>query len=469
MATTQTPTSGEMCRLTICGPASRIELAVPVHVPLADLLPTFLEHLGSDLAAAGFGHDGWVLQRLGEPPLAEDMGAAGLGLFDGDVLHLRPRADQLPPVDFDDLVDGVATATADRPDRWRPETTRRFVLYLVGVVLGLGMAVVPMSGTGTRSALVAGAAGLVLLLGSAAASRALGDRAAGILLASGAIGFTAIAGLALPVGADRPLTASALVSASGLLAAGTWAATVAGLARPAVGGVLAGLTATAFAAFLTAMGGLLVMLGVTGRVGAAAIVLAATLAIGAAVPVLASRFAGLRIAPLPTNQAEFQEGIDPEPSRVVLERTARAHEHVGSLYLGLGAVATGCLLILGTTPGISAPVLTAVASLLLLLHGRDLFGVPARLAVFAPGVTGSATLLLGLALDLNVTVRPLVVAGLLIAAGLLLAVAHALPGRRMLPHWGRIADLSHTASAMAIIPLVLAVVGVYARARAGWQ
>ena len=57
----------------------------------------------------------------------------------------------------------------------------------------------------------------------------------------------------------------------------------------------------------------------------------------------------------------------------------------------------------------------------------------------------------------------------LIVAGLLLSVAHVLPGRRMLPHWGRIADLAHTGTAIAVIPLVLSAVGVYARARAGWQ
>ncbi|GLY83550.1 type VII secretion integral membrane protein EccD [Actinoallomurus iriomotensis] len=468
MSTPQTLGSGEMCRLTICGPASRIELAVPAHVPVADLLPTFLEHLGPELAAAGFGHDGWVLQRLGEPPLDEDLGTAALGLYDGDVLHLRPRADHLPPVDFDDLVDGVATGTADRPDRWRPETTRRFVLGLVGAALAVGMAVAPMSGTGTLVALTAGAASVVLLLGAAAASRALGDRAAGVILAAGAVGFTAVAGLALPAGDGRHLTAAALVSAPGLLAAGAWSATAAALARPAVGGTLAGFTATAFAAALTALGGLLVSLKLTGAAGAAAVVLAVTLAAGATVPVIASRFAGLRIAPLPTSPEEFQQGIDPEPSRVVLERTARAHEHIGSLYLGLGVIAAACLVVLGTTPGISARTLAAVGSLLLLLHGRDLFGVRARLAVFVPGVAGLAAVVVDLTLDRPAAVRPVVVLGLLIVAALLLSVARLLPGRRLLPHWGRLADLAHSGTAIAIIPLVLAVVGLYAKARAGW-
>jgi type VII secretion integral membrane protein EccD len=468
MSTSHALGAGEMCRLTICGPASRIELAVPAHVPVVDLLPTFLEHLGPELAAAGFSHDGWVLQRLGEPPLDEDLGTAALGLYDGDVLHLRARADQLPPVDFDDLVDGVASGTAERPDRWRPETTRRFVLSLVGVVLAVGVAIAPMSGTGTMAAVVAGVAGVILLLGAAAASRALGDRTAGVVLAAGAIGFTVVAGLALPVGAQA-LGPGNLMSASGLLAAGAWAATAAAVARPAVGGVLPGLTAAVFAAVLMALGGLLVSLRLVNATGAAAIVLAVTLAVGAAVPLIASRFAGLRIPPLPTNPEEFQQGIDPEPSRVVLDRTARAHEHIGWLYAGLGVVASVCLLVLGTTPGISARVLAAVASLLLLLHGRELFGIRARLAVLLPGVTGLATVTVDLTLDLGAPTRPMIAVGLLVVAGLLLSVAHVLPGRRMLPHWGRIADLAHTGTAIAVIPLVLSAVGVYARARAGWQ
>jgi type VII secretion integral membrane protein EccD len=127
--TTQTVVgSGEVCRLTVYGPKSRVELAVPAHVPLADLLPTFLGHLGQELATTGLDHGGWVLQRLGEPPLEEDLGTAALGLYDGDILHLRPRDEQLPPVDFDDLVDGVADGIAKRKDAWRPEFTRRLSL-----------------------------------------------------------------------------------------------------------------------------------------------------------------------------------------------------------------------------------------------------------------------------------------------------------------------------------------------------
>ncbi|MGH3376971.1 MAG: type VII secretion integral membrane protein EccD, partial [Actinoallomurus sp.] len=371
MATQQTMGAGEMCRLTICGPSSHIELAVPAHVPVADLIPTFLDHLGPELAASGLDHDGWILQRLGEPPLDEDLGTAALALYDGDVLHLRPRGDQLPPVDFDDLVDGVATGTADRTDRWRPETTRRFLLGLIGATLGLG-AVVALVGTmGVLTAAVAGATAVALLLGAAGASRALGDRPAGIVLAAGSIMFAVVAGLALPAHG----TVAGLLTAPGLLAAGSWAATLAVLARAAVGSGAPGFTATAFAAALMALGGLLVSVAKINVSGSAAIVLAVALAFGAAVPLIASRLAGLRIPPLPTNPEEFQQDIDPEPSRVVLDRTARAHDHITALYLGLGVVIAGCLPVLATTPGICARTLAAVAGLLLLLHARDLLGV----------------------------------------------------------------------------------------------
>jgi len=35
----------------------------------------------------------------------------------------------------------------------------------------------------------------------------------------------------------------------------------------------------------------------------------------------------------------------------------------------------------------------------------------------------------------------------------------------VLPHWGRLADLLHTAAAIAVVPLLLAVLDVYALVR----
>ena len=130
----------DLCRLTLCGPTASAELAVPAHVPLIDLLPALVGHLGDGLADAGLEHGGWVLQRLGDPPLREELSVAALGLRDGDVVHLRPRADQLPPLDFDDLIDGIATGISARPDRWQPDMSRRLLAGLLAVPLAAGIA-----------------------------------------------------------------------------------------------------------------------------------------------------------------------------------------------------------------------------------------------------------------------------------------------------------------------------------------
>src|SRR4029450_2274477 len=87
--------AAEMCRLVIRGPGRQIEVAVPVGVVVADLLPALLHHLGENLADTGLAHRGWVLQRLGGPPLDEDSSVANLGLRDGEAVYLRPRSDQI--------------------------------------------------------------------------------------------------------------------------------------------------------------------------------------------------------------------------------------------------------------------------------------------------------------------------------------------------------------------------------------
>ncbi|MBT0770191.1 type VII secretion integral membrane protein EccD [Kineosporia sp. J2-2] len=466
VAKATTTSSGEVCRLTICGPDTRIELAVPAHVPMADLMPTFLGYLGPDLAQSGLAHDGWVLQRLGEAPMDEDLAAAALGLYDGDVIHLRPRNDQLPPVDFDDLVDGVATGIAERGDRWRPDVSGRLLTGLAGVVLLAALTVVPGAGSGTAVAVIGGVAGLVAGLAALGAARALGEKGAGRLLMMASLAFLAVAGLALPVGAHDFL--SGPFTGAGVLASASVVAAVALCTGFVLGRTEPGFTAAGLCAVPVALAGLLRTLDWAEPSGAASVVLALSLIGTVQVAMLASRLAGLRIPPLPTNTDEFQQGIDPEPSHLVLSRTTQADRYVTALSTGLAAVQTGCLILLGSDPDVWARVLTGVAALLILLHARDLLGIRARLAVMVPGVAGPATLILAETFRQPDDLRPIVVALLLVLAGVMLVLAWTLPGRAMLPHWGRAGDLVQSGLAIAVIPLVPAVLGLYARVRGGW-
>ena len=117
---------GEVRRLVVVGPTSRVDLSVPVHVQVGALLTTLLRSIGADSTGQGPETGGWVLQRLGDLPLDEESTTEDLDLVDGDVLHLRPRSEQFPPVNFDDLVRGSATATRPTPQiRKRSSLFRR--------------------------------------------------------------------------------------------------------------------------------------------------------------------------------------------------------------------------------------------------------------------------------------------------------------------------------------------------------
>lgn len=57
--------------------------------------------------------------------------------------------------------------------------------------------------------------------------------------------------------------------------------------------------------------------------------------------------------------------------------------------------------------------------------------------------------------------RPLLLAGLLAAAAVLAITGWTLPGRRLVPYWGRAVDLLHLLFAIALVPLALLVTGLY--------
>ena len=463
--TTQTVVgSGEVCRLTVYGPKSRVELAVPAHVPLVDLLPTFLGHLGQELATTGLDHGGWVLQRPGESPLEEDLGTAALGLYDGDIVYMRPRDDQLPPVDFDDLVDGVAAGIAQRKDGWRPESTRRLSLAAGALALALGSLLVPTIGSGALAALVGSAVAVVLVLAGTAAVRAYGDASAGALLALAALPFAALAGLAVPR-LDRTTTVPGVVTAPGLLAAGAFVAVAAVVVQLGIGRLRPELIAVTAAAVLVAgAGGLGTATGLDAP-GVAAILLPVVLLLGFLTPSVAAKLAGLRIRPLPASPAEFQEDIDPEPADSLMTRTARADGHITSVYVALAVVCVGCLAVLASAAGRSPAFLVIAGSVLVLLHSRELLGARQRVAMLAPGVLGPLMLTLAEYRERPGGFRLAVLLGLLVLGLLACVAARTLPGRRLLPHWGLVGDITHWVAAGAIIPLTLSVAGAYTLVR----
>ncbi len=457
----------DLCRLTVCGPSRSVELAVPVHVPLIDLLPALLGHLGESLADTGLDHEGWVLQRLGDAPLREELSVAALGLRDGDMVHLRPRSEQLPPMDFDDLIDGIAVGISGRPDRWRPEMSRRLLAGLLGGSLAVGLALL-IGHLGTTSALLAAAMTAILLGLTAAASRAFADRPAATVLGAAAIGYAGLGGAELPLlnFSYHGLSVVTWVAIrAALLAGGVAIAGVSAAVAMAIGGRHPALAGTATAGLLIAAGGAIATFARLGPAAVAAAIVALAMPVGSFVPAASFRLAKMRLDPTPTSADELQTDLDPIPGQHVLERTRWADRYMTGLYTGLGVVVGAGLAVLGTSASVRAEAVAADAIVLLLLHSRAVVAARHRLAAVIPAAGGAAVLLAAGGLRADDRLWPAFLVVVVVAAAVLFAAGRSLPGHKLLPYWGRAGDLLQTLAAAALLPLTLWLLNVYSYVR----
>ncbi|GAA4532654.1 type VII secretion integral membrane protein EccD [Amycolatopsis samaneae] len=446
-----------LCRLSIRAPGRSFDLAVPADVPLADLVPTMVGYAGNDLDEAGLDHGGWVLQDLGGEPLDDEATPEALGLRDGQVLYLRSREDALPAVHFDDLVDGIGAGLRDRPGAWRPAATKWLLHGLALVAATLAWSAILLPGPILPRASAAIVVAVLLLAASGSASRAVGDAVAGTLYGVAAVPFFALAGLLVPGPAAAP---SALLLASATAAAGgVVLALVASGTHPHVH---LGVLVVCVFGVLTA--GVMLLTGEVAPAFAVTAVLAVLF--GAFLPGLAFRLAGLKMPPLPTTAEQLQEGIDPHPSRTVLDRGAVADRYLTALFLATGVVCAAVITGLLTAGGWAPAVLAGLLGALLLLHGREVGGLRTRLAVVLPGAYGLVALTVTQAVRLDLTGRFLLVAGVLLAGAALMVAGWTVPGRRMVPYWGRIADVVHVLFAVALLPMALLVLGVFGFLRA---
>ncbi|MFJ3902986.1 type VII secretion integral membrane protein EccD [Streptomyces sp. NPDC090025] len=445
-----------LCRLRFHGPRKVVELSVPADVPLADLLPTVIGYAGDDLDEEAVEAGGWVVQRLGGEPLDEELSAEGAGLKDGERLFLRHRRDSLPTVHFDDLIAGVSVGLEQRGDAWRPAFTHHVALALALTALGGGLPLLALSdGIGSLRVLAAAVVGGLLLLGAASAARAVGDAGAGTALGAAAVPYLALAGALLPSG-------SADLLVSRLLAGGSAAAGGAVLALAAVGcsaPLFLGMLLTSVTA---------VVAGAIGLAGpspheTAAIVAVLVVLLGAFAPGLSFRLSGLRLPALPRTADELQDDIEPYPAQEVLDRTAVADGYLTAFHAVLGALCAGCLTVLAFEPGWAPATMTGVLCVLLFLHARESGSRWQRLALVGPAVYGLTLLAVRWSLGLGGAGRLGLLAGLVAVAAVLAIVSWTVPGRRMLPYWGRIGDLLHSALALSLLPLAATVAGLF-----GW-
>jgi type VII secretion integral membrane protein EccD len=438
------------------------EVAIPGDTALVDVLPAVLPALDPDAADNGVGHDGWVAQRLGQPPLDEERSANDLHLLDGETLYLRPRAAQLPAISFDDLVDGIAEQVREHSGRWSPRRSRFMLLTLAGVLLLAGLPVLALGGAPGVRAAIAACLTVALLAGAGLASRAAADPLSGALLAGAAVAYAALAGW-YGGAAAAPLA--------------PWSVRVACLVLAVLATLCVGLAAVADAALLfTATLALTLLIGVPAVLAAvgglppqqaAGVGLCVTLIAGMFLPATAFRLSGLKLPMLPGKPEELGEEIDPVPHELVVERGAVAVGYLSALCIGTGAAQ----LLLGWAliqPGGTWPmVLAGLVGAALFLRARHLTNAVQRWALLVPATVLVLGDVLRWCVDRALFTRAVAVVPMLVLLGVALVVAAAtLPGQRLRPYWGRAVELSESIVAIAILPVLGAVLGVYAAVRA---
>ncbi|MFJ5122800.1 type VII secretion integral membrane protein EccD [Kitasatospora sp. NPDC088548] len=468
------------CRVTVVAPNSRIDVALPEDVPLADIYPEVLRLSGQtqpDGVPTGFHlvrRDGTVLDS-GLPLAAQQV-------RDGDLLSLRPFAESLPPAVYDDVADAIATAVEADRRFWSPELMRAFGLIGAGVLLALlGFALWfsdlrhDMHGL---PGVLSGVTAVVLTALAGVRARVYQDAYAALALGLGALPHAMIGGSGVIAVAHPWDGPGRLQFLTGCVAVLVVAVLLAGLLPEKDALFVA-------AAFLAAAGALAtfaaVLLPGTPAGHVAAVTGVAAVAVIGFLPGLSARFARLPVGfSAPGQTRTRSRDYDEEAGRaeaVQYERIAhqarRGHEVLVGLVGGCAAVIVGACAVLGFTDELFPQLLALALGLATMLRAR-LFRYTAQVfSLTIAGLLGLSLLIIGLSLhtslfilkaagSTDVDLRTIWLAASIAAgAALLTAIALVVPRLGVSPFWGRILDLVDSLTLMALVPLALAVLDIY--------
>jgi type VII secretion integral membrane protein EccD len=454
------PAGTGLARITVSAAERRIDVALPEDVPLAELLPELLRHAGEGAADKGERHGGWVLRRATGAVLEPALNLGAQGVRDGEVLHLMPGREEWPEVEYDDVVEAIASGARRYGRPWGGAATRRCALAVAAV--GFVLPVVDVAWASSPwlvPALAALTVALALTMVGVALARAGGDAIAGATVAASGLPHAALGGalLAAPeqVTIGRLGTPQILVgSVALLLFAAVGYVGVAAMSRLFAAGIVAGL-----------LGLLAGLLGLTSLSTAAVAAVTVTVAIGLmpAYPLLSIRLGRLPLPALPRRPEEMLADEQRPPRAVVYTAVARADEILTGLLLAVSAVALVDAGILVRSGGRAGLILTAVASLTVLSRAR-LFPTPRqRIPLIVAGVGGLLLLAVAAARAAHSNGQLILLLAVTVAAsGLILAAGLRYSRRPPSPYLGRLADFGDVLLIVALVPVTCVIVGFYA-------
>ncbi|MGW8888701.1 type VII secretion integral membrane protein EccD [Streptomyces sp. NPDC055749] len=481
------------CRVTVVAPDSRIDVALPEDIAVADVYPEILRLTGQTQAAGT--PTGYHLVRRDGTVLDGARTLAAQQVLDGELLSLRPFAQSLPPAVFDDVSDAVASAVTRDRQLWNDELLRGaglvggvLLLVLMGFVLWFADPV--RHDMHSLPGIIAGSAGLLLTAFAGVRARVYGDRATAVALGLGALPLVLIAGSGI-IGPDAGQGPGRLQFLLGCVA--VLVASVALVALTPSGD--APFVAATFLATVGTLATFLAILTEASATQTAAVCAPVALGVVAFLPGLSARFARLPIgyaSPRTTpagyddSFADANGGPEADGEPVDAERIAaqarRGHEMLLGLVGGCAAVAVGSAAVLGFSDNIWGQILALAGGLAMLLRAR-LFRYTSQVAcVLVAGIGAIALLVLGLSLnpptDLlyelvrygdrgSLDIRTIWLSAAVAAgAALLTAIGLIIPRKGLSPFWGRLLDLTESALLLSLVPLCLAVLDIFSRARA---
>ena len=473
------------CRVTIVAPDSRIDVALPDDIPVADIYPEILR-LSRQSPAEG-APVGYHLVRRDGSVLDSSRSFAAQRILDGELLTLRPFSESLPPAVFDDVSEAVASAVTREHTLWGGDLTRAAGLVGGGVLPTLLAFVAwtadPLHDMHSLPGILAGVTGVLMVVLAAVRARVYDDRASAVALGLGALPNVGVAGSGLLTLADGQgigglqflLACAAVLVASVILT----------LCSPRGDGPFVAFVFASAIGLVAEFVAILVHW--TPKETAA---LCAPTAVGALafLPGLSMRFARLPIGFEPPNSTSTRSayGTDPAPqepidAELIGARARRGHELLVGLVGGCALVAVAASAVLGFSSDLWAQLLAFATGLAMLMRAH-LFRYTAQVApVLAAGL--GALVLLGLGLALNppqslirdaltgdraaLDVRTVwLVAAIAAAAALVTSLGLILPRGGLTPFWGRFLEIAEGFVLLTLVPLTLAVFDVYASVRA---
>ncbi len=450
-------------RVTVVAPRTRIDVALPAGVAVADLLPMLLDMAKETTPDGGARHGGWCLAKLGDAPLDPSRTLASLGVVDGELLQLRRRAENPPPPLYDDVVDAIAESSPDSYRPWTKQTARRIgyiagVLALVTAAITVLMSGPLFGGSAVGAAVTAGATAIAAVALGAVIVRGYQEETTGVLIAAaGGLPMAFVSGLYIvpgDLGRANLLLASALVlivSSASIMLLGAGVTTFVAAGTAAMIGVVAFTVGTLIA---------------HPAAGIAAGTAAVSLAGLSVLPRLTIQLARLPLPNVPGSAEDLKEDTGFPDYRSIERRAGLAHEYMTGMIIGCGVAAAIAAIITAGKGDVWAVSMAIAATLVLLLRARTYANGSQAIALLATGMLSAAGIMIGWLLGSNTVDRLLWVFGSLVliaAAALVLGVIF--PEQRFSPPLRRTVEIIEAICIAVLLPLALAVMNLYGTLR----